>query len=89
VANSAAIENIIMITIETTLAIFIMLGISSLALFWAKKIRVPHTVQEAALEDIFKKELIIPKLFITLRDVQSLKQKTGLWLSLASFYSID
>jgi len=33
-----------MITIETTLAIFIMLGISSLALFWAKKIRVPHTV---------------------------------------------
>lgn len=33
-----------MITIETTLAIFIMLGISSLALFWAKKIHVPHTV---------------------------------------------
>jgi CPA1 family monovalent cation:H+ antiporter len=33
-----------MITIETTLAIFIMLGISSLALFWAKRMHVPHTV---------------------------------------------
>lgn len=33
-----------MLTIETTLAIFLMLGISSLAVFWAKKIQVPHTV---------------------------------------------
>ncbi|MCA9356712.1 sodium:proton antiporter [Candidatus Nomurabacteria bacterium] len=33
-----------MLTIGTTLAIFLILGISSLALFWAKKIGLPHTV---------------------------------------------
>jgi monovalent cation:H+ antiporter, CPA1 family len=33
-----------MLTAETTLAIFAMLGISSLAVFWAKKVRLPHTV---------------------------------------------
>ncbi len=33
-----------MITIGTTLAIFSMFGISSLALFWAKRLHIPHTV---------------------------------------------
>ncbi|USN88898.1 MAG: sodium:proton antiporter [Candidatus Nomurabacteria bacterium] len=33
-----------MLTIGTTLAIFLMLGISSLALFWAKRLNIPHTV---------------------------------------------
>lgn len=33
-----------MLTIGATLAIFIILGISSLALFWAKKFNFPHTV---------------------------------------------
>ncbi len=33
-----------MLTAETTLAIFAMLGISSLAIFWAKRVRLPHTV---------------------------------------------
>lgn len=33
-----------MVTIESTFAIFFILGISSLALFWAKRLRVPHTV---------------------------------------------
>lgn len=33
-----------MLTIGATLSIFVMLGISSLALFWAKRIRLPHTV---------------------------------------------
>lgn len=33
-----------MLTIESTLAIFVMLGISSLALFWARRIKIPHTV---------------------------------------------
>lgn len=33
-----------MLTIGTTLAIFLMLGISSLALFWAKRLHLPHTV---------------------------------------------
>lgn len=33
-----------MLTIGTTLAIFLMLGISSLALFWAKRLNLPHTV---------------------------------------------
>lgn len=33
-----------MLTIGSTLAIFVILGISSLALFWAKRINLPHTV---------------------------------------------
>lgn len=33
-----------MVTIESTLALFVMLGISSLALFWAKRMKIPHTV---------------------------------------------
>lgn len=33
-----------MLTAGTTLAIFFMLGISSLSLFWSKKINIPHTV---------------------------------------------
>lgn len=33
-----------MLTIGSTLAIFVILGISSLALFWAKKLKLPHTV---------------------------------------------
>ncbi len=33
-----------MITINTTLSIFAMLGISSLAVFWAKRLKIPHTV---------------------------------------------
>lgn len=31
-------------TAESTLAIFVMLGISSLAVFWARRVRLPHTV---------------------------------------------
>ncbi|MEN9920602.1 MAG: hypothetical protein RL538_495 [Candidatus Parcubacteria bacterium] len=33
-----------MLTIGSTLAIFLILGISSLALFWAKRLGMPHTV---------------------------------------------
>ena len=33
-----------MLTIGSTLATFLILGISSLALFWAKKLKLPHTV---------------------------------------------
>lgn len=33
-----------MLTIGSTLTLFSMLGISSLAVFWAKKLNVPHTV---------------------------------------------
>jgi len=33
-----------MLTAEATLAIFTMLGISSLAIFWAKRVKLPHTV---------------------------------------------
>ncbi len=33
-----------MLTIGSTLAIFLILGISSLSLFWAKKLHLPHTV---------------------------------------------
>lgn len=33
-----------MLTLGTTLAIFLMLGISSLSLFWAKRLDLPHTV---------------------------------------------
>jgi monovalent cation:H+ antiporter, CPA1 family len=33
-----------MLTANATLAIFLMLGISSLAIFWAKRVRLPHTV---------------------------------------------
>ncbi len=33
-----------MLTANATLAIFAMLGISSLAIFWAKRFRLPHTV---------------------------------------------
>lgn len=33
-----------MLTIGSTLTIFLILGISSLALFWAKRLRLPHTV---------------------------------------------
>ena len=33
-----------MLTANATLAIFIMLGISSLAVFWARRARLPHTV---------------------------------------------
>lgn len=33
-----------MLTATSTLAIFSMLGISSLAIFWAKKVKLPHTV---------------------------------------------
>ena len=33
-----------MLTIGSTLAIFVILGISSMALFWAKRIGLPHTV---------------------------------------------
>lgn len=33
-----------MLTANATLAIFTMLGISSLAIFWAKRFKVPHTV---------------------------------------------
>lgn len=33
-----------MLTIGSTLAIFLILGISSLALFWARRIGLPHTV---------------------------------------------
>ncbi len=33
-----------MLTIESTLAIFFMLGTSSLAVFWAKRLQLPHTV---------------------------------------------
>ena len=33
-----------MLTANATLAIFAMLGISSLAIFWARRVRLPHTV---------------------------------------------
>lgn len=33
-----------MLTANATLAIFAMLGISSLAIFWAKRVKLPHTV---------------------------------------------
>ncbi len=33
-----------MLTANATLAIFAMLGISSLAIFWARKVKLPHTV---------------------------------------------
>jgi len=33
-----------MISITTTLALFTMFGLSSFAVFWAKKVRIPHTV---------------------------------------------
>ncbi len=33
-----------MLTANATLAIFMMLGISSLAIFWARRVRLPHTV---------------------------------------------
>lgn len=33
-----------MLTANAVLAVFVMLGISSLAIFWAKKVRLPHTV---------------------------------------------
>ena len=33
-----------MLTANATLAIFTMLGISSLAIFWAKRVKLPHTV---------------------------------------------
>lgn len=33
-----------MLTTTTVLAIFAMLGLSSLAVFWAKKVKLPHTV---------------------------------------------
>lgn len=33
-----------MLTIQTTLAIFLMLGISSMAVFWARRLQIPHTV---------------------------------------------
>lgn len=33
-----------MLTANATLAVFTMLGISSLAIFWAKKLKLPHTV---------------------------------------------
>lgn len=33
-----------MLTANSTLAIFSMLGISSLAIFWAKRVKLPHTV---------------------------------------------
>ncbi|MEZ4104225.1 MAG: sodium:proton antiporter [Candidatus Paceibacterota bacterium] len=33
-----------MLTAEATLAMFAMFGISSLAIFWAKRFRIPHTV---------------------------------------------
>jgi monovalent cation:H+ antiporter, CPA1 family len=33
-----------MLTANATLAIFSMLGISSLAIFWAKRVKLPHTV---------------------------------------------
>ncbi len=37
-------NQIFMLTAEATLAIFAMLGISSLAIFWARRVRLPHTV---------------------------------------------
>jgi len=33
-----------MLTANATLAIFAMLGISSLAIFWARRVKIPHTV---------------------------------------------
>lgn len=33
-----------MLTIDATLAIFLMLGISSLAVLWARRLQIPHTV---------------------------------------------
>lgn len=33
-----------MLTIGSTLSIFLMLGLSSLAVFWAKRLHIPHTV---------------------------------------------
>jgi CPA1 family monovalent cation:H+ antiporter len=33
-----------MLTANVTLAIFAMLGLSSLAIFWAKRVKLPHTV---------------------------------------------
>jgi len=33
-----------MLTAESTLAVFTMLGISSLAIFWARRFKLPHTV---------------------------------------------
>lgn len=33
-----------MLTIDSTLAVFLMLGISSLAVFWARRLHMPHTV---------------------------------------------
>lgn len=33
-----------MLTANATLAIFVMLGLSSFAVFWAKQVRLPHTV---------------------------------------------
>lgn len=33
-----------MLTANATLAFFAMLGISSLAIFWAKRVKLPHTV---------------------------------------------
>ena len=38
-----------MITAATTLTLFIMLGIASLAIFWAKRINIPHTVLLVAI----------------------------------------
>lgn len=32
-----------MLTANATLAIFAMLGISSLAIFWAKRVKLPHS----------------------------------------------
>ncbi len=37
-------NNYYMLTATATLAVFSMLGISSLAIFWAKRVRLPHTV---------------------------------------------
>ena len=33
-----------MLTAHTTLAFFMMLGLSSFAVFWARRVRLPHTV---------------------------------------------
>lgn len=44
IVRSLQFTKFFMLTANVTLAIFAMLGLSSLAIFWAKKVRLPHTV---------------------------------------------
>ncbi len=51
-----------MLSLSTTLAIFIMLGLSSLAVFWAKRVRLPHTVFLVLLGMVLGAASILPPL---------------------------